>query len=77
MVLESKRIAEYRFDVHTALRSLEKAQLKVEAASARRRDLPAGSSRAKVTTANARWMSACEERDRRKAWALELLTRGW
>ena len=33
-------------------------------ASAARRDLPAGSSRAKVTTMNARWSSCAEERDR-------------
>ena len=33
-------------------------------ASAVRRDLPPGSSRAKVTTANARWSSAAEERER-------------
>jgi hypothetical protein len=33
-------------------------------ASAARRDLPPGSSRAKVTTLNARWSSCAEERDR-------------
>lgn len=33
-------------------------------ASKARASLPAGSSRAKVTTANARWSSAAEERDR-------------
>lgn len=33
-------------------------------ASAARRDLPAGSSRAKVTTLNARWSSMAEDRDR-------------
>ena len=33
-------------------------------ASAARRDLPPGSSRAKVTTLNARWSAAAEERDR-------------
>lgn len=35
-----------------------------ERASEARRALPPGSSRAKVTTANARWISAAEERDR-------------
>lgn len=35
-----------------------------ERASVARRDLPPGSSRAKVTTANARWSSAAEHRDR-------------
>lgn len=34
-----------------------------EAAESRQR-LPAGSSRARVTSANARWASAAEERDR-------------
>lgn len=29
--------------------------------------LPPGSSRARVTTANARWSTACEARDRREA----------
>ena len=33
-------------------------------AAAARRDLPPGSSRAKVTTLNARWSSLAEERDR-------------
>jgi len=45
-----------------------RAYLKAAAASERasevRRDLPPGSSRAKVTTANARWASAAEERER-------------
>lgn len=36
-------------------------------ASAARRDLPPGSPRAKVTSANARWSSAAEERDRQAA----------
>ena len=48
-----------------------RAYLKAAGASKRaseaRRDLPAGSSRAKVTTANARWISAAEERDRSAA----------
>ncbi len=33
-------------------------------ASESRRALPAGSSRARVTSANARWKTACEARDR-------------
>ena len=36
-------------------------------ASKARADLPAGSSRARVTTANARWSSAAEHRDRLEA----------
>jgi hypothetical protein len=44
------------------------AYIKAADASARasvaRRDLPPGSSRAKVTTLNARWSSLAEERDR-------------
>lgn len=34
--------------------------------SAARQALPPGSSRARVTTANARWSTACEARDRRE-----------
>lgn len=45
-------------------RRLVAAEKKVAAASARRRDLPPGSSRARVTTANAKWSIACEARDR-------------
>lgn len=37
---------------------------KVAAASEARFRLPAGASRARVTTANARWATACEARDR-------------
>lgn len=36
-------------------------------ASAARAALPGGSSRAKVTTANARWSTKCEQRDRCEA----------
>lgn len=45
-------------------RELTRLDRAVERASARRRDLAAGSSRARVTTANARWSTACEARDR-------------
>lgn len=40
------------------------AQAKSEAASRRRAGLGPGCSRAAITTANARWMSAAEHRDR-------------
>jgi hypothetical protein len=40
------------------------AQQKSSIAAERRSDLQPGSTRAKVTTANARWMAAAEERDR-------------
>lgn len=43
---------------------LAAARRKLAAASARRRDLPAGSTRAKVTTANAKWATAAEAVDR-------------
>lgn len=61
----------YRFiiarqNVDIAFRALINAQRACDKACAARAALPAGSSRAKVTTANARWMSACEERDRRE-----------
>jgi hypothetical protein len=46
------------------LRELCRAEAQVAKTSAARRDLPAGSSRPRVTTANARWMTACEHRDR-------------
>ncbi len=46
------------------LDELADAERKSVAASLRRRELPPGSSRARVTTANARWMSAAEHRDR-------------
>lgn len=45
-------------------RLLVDCQSKVEKASERRMSLPPGSSRAKVTSANARYMAACENRDR-------------
>ena len=45
-------------------RALASAETKVRKASETRRALPVGSSRAKVTTANARWSTACEARDR-------------
>ncbi len=61
-------------DVRTAgknianwFRELERAQRKCDATRDRRAALPAGSSRAKITTANARWMSATEHRDRCEA----------
>jgi hypothetical protein len=52
--------------VDDAFRALIRAQKACDKTCAARAALPAGSSRAKVTTANARWMSACEERYRRE-----------
>lgn len=46
------------------LRQYKAASTQSEKASAAREALPAGSSRAKVTTANARWARAAEERER-------------
>lgn len=46
------------------LRQYKSATIQSAKASAAREALPAGSSRAKVTTANARWARAAEERDR-------------
>lgn len=51
-------------DAAASLRDLAAAEAKVERASETRRSLPPGSSRARVTTANARWSTACEQRDR-------------
>lgn len=45
-------------------RDLARAEAKVAKASEARRLLPPGSSRARVTTANARWSTACTARDR-------------
>jgi len=45
-------------------RALAKAAAKRTRASEARRALPAGSSRARVTTANARYATACEAYDR-------------
>jgi hypothetical protein len=53
----SKRIAELR-------RELSRAQKASDRASEARFNLPPGSTRARVTTANARWMRAAEHRDR-------------
>ncbi len=51
---------------------LLRAESAVERASEARRLLPGGASRAKVTTANARWSTKCEGRDRVLAELLEL-----
>lgn len=45
-------------------RLLQIAEERAAKASEARQSLPAGSSRARVTSANARWSSAAEERDR-------------
>lgn len=45
-------------------RELARAQAKSDKASEACRALPPGSTRARVTTANARWMRAAEARDR-------------
>lgn len=47
-----------------ATRELVKAEAASERAMDRRMNLPSGSSRARITTANARWATAAEERDR-------------
>lgn len=54
-------------------RELARLEQKVSAASTRRRNLPPGSSRARVTSANAKWSTACEARDRVLG---ELVSRG-
>lgn len=45
-------------------REIAAAYTKMRAASEARRALPPGSSRARVTSANARWARACEHHDR-------------
>lgn len=56
--------AEAAADVKRLERELAKAQAKSTAAMDARRRQPPGSSRARVTTANANWMRAAEHRDR-------------
>lgn len=53
--------------LRTLARDLEAAELAMLKASSARAALPAGSSRARVTTANARWSTKCEHRDRVEA----------
>lgn len=53
-------------------RKLRDAQKKSTKAAEVRAALPAGSSRARVTTANARWMRAAEHRDLLQARRAEL-----
>ena len=48
-------------------KELARLNKQVEVWSNRRRMLPPGSSRARVTTANAKWAIACEARDRVEA----------
>lgn len=43
---------------------LKRSQKKSEAATLARMNLPAGTTRARVTTANAKWMRSAEHRDR-------------
>lgn len=53
-----------KFDHAKLAKELGEAEKKVQRTSERRRALPAGSPRSRVTTANARWATACEHRDR-------------
>ena len=58
-----KPIVEVSPEIHRLERELAKAQRASTRASERRAALPAGTSRARVTSANARWMRAAEYRD--------------
>lgn len=51
----------------TELRLLRQANRDVDRTSAARRDLPFSATRARRTTAVARWWTACEDRDRIEA----------
>lgn len=51
-------------DRQKAERDLIKAEMASKKACMRRGDLPSGASRAALTTANARWMTLAEHRDR-------------
>lgn len=61
-------------DVIEAWKRLDAAQKASEKAAEARAALPAGSTRAKVTTANARWANAAEDRDRKEAAYIAALT---
>jgi hypothetical protein len=64
--MDTTKAAHAAQDAENALKNYRRALLDSERASVARRDLPAGSSRAKVTTANARWGNAAEDRDRKR-----------
>ena len=72
---EPKSRVELARDLIRLAKAYEKAQAKSEAASRARAALPPGSSRARVTTANARWAQAAEARDRRQEQFLDLCAR--
>lgn len=56
--------ADRYFAVADAFRALARAEQKSQQLAERRAALPPGSSRARVTSANARWARAAEHRDR-------------
>lgn len=56
--------AEARLEVHRKVRAYLAAHEAAAKACDARSSLPPGSTRAKATSANARWASAAEERDR-------------
>lgn len=58
-------------------RLLKAAHRDMRRASERRRDLPPGSSRARITTANARWSTACEHYWRLRGIAVEMGMEGY
>ena len=58
-----------RADIVRELKAAERASQK---ACSARANLPSGSSRARVTTANARWMRAAEYRDLLQARLVEI-----
>lgn len=62
--MNTTQLKHARKTIDEAFARLIAAQTKSERTSLVRLSLPAGSSRARVTTANARWMRASEDRDR-------------
>lgn len=58
-----------------AVRELDKAHRRSVKAADARHDLPPGSSRARVTTANARWARAAEARDERRRIVLSEMSK--
>lgn len=65
-------IREQSATVERLRKRLQKATQTAQKASEARRALSPGSTRARVTTANARWLARCEERDRIAAQIAEI-----
>lgn len=70
---DGERMKRESTEISKARAALARAQRASERAADARAALPMGSSRARVTTANARWRAAAEARDRAEAHLNSLL----